>query len=264
MSPHGGDNAKTGSNFSAIRGIDRESQSPIDNGNERPSVWRKVGLSFRALRGKIGQQDHEIRGPLAVTTLSSTKRLAHMEETQGDDKDGDLVEIPDKLEPLSEEERAAVASVEKQVTEDLARIISGKASTLASTQAKQDPKDEPFPASSSEGEGGEREGYEQPGIKTYTESQAEPASFPEEGESYEKEGRNLTPADIAYETPPLRQVAFQAEESPLDLSGFKRPSLHHGRSPESVLEALAPTFSISDHVSDFDSKEEHLGEFTNF
>jgi hypothetical protein len=192
-----------------------------------------------------------------------------MEEAQGDDKDGDLVEVPDKLkedlssEPLPEEERAAVASVEKQVTEDLAKIISGKASTLASTQAKQDPKDEPFPASSSEGEGGEREGYEQPGSKTYTERQAEPASFPEEGESYENEGRNPTPADIAYETPPLRQVAFQAEESPLDLSGFKRPSLHHGRSPESVLEALAPTFSISDHVSDFDSKE-HLGEFTNF
>jgi hypothetical protein len=193
-----------------------------------------------------------------------------MEETQGDDENDYLAEVSDKLEkglssePLPEEERAATASVEKQVTEDLAKIISGKASTLASTQAKQDLKDGPFPASSSEGEGGEREGYERLGSKTYTERQVEPASFPEEGESYENEGRSSTPSDISYETFPLRQVAIQAEESPLDLSSFKRPSLHHDRSPETVLEALAPTFSISDRVSDFDSKEEHLGEFTNF
>jgi hypothetical protein len=192
-----------------------------------------------------------------------------MEEAQGDYKDGDLVEVSDKLEedlssePLPEEERAVMPSAEKVVTKFLAKFTSGMASILASTQAKQDLKDEPFPASSSEGEGGEREGYGRPGSKTYTERQVEPASFPEEVEPYENEGRNPTPADISYETPPPRQVAFQAEESPLGLSGFKRPSLHHDRSPESVLEVLAPAFSISDHVSGFDLKGEHFGEFTN-
>jgi hypothetical protein len=267
---HGGDNVKTGSNFSATRGIGRESQSPIDDGKEPPSVWRKAGLSIRALREKIEQQDDEIRGPLAAATISSRKRLARMEAAQGDYKDDDIVEVSDKLEevlssePLPEEERAAMALVEKQVTEVLAKDTSGKASTLASTQAKQDLKDEPFLASSSEGEGGEREGYRWPRSKTYTERQVEPESFPEEGESFENEGGYPAPANISVETPPLRQVAFQAEESPLDLSGFKRLRLHQNRSPESVLEALAPTFSISDHVSGFDSKDEHFGEFTNF
>jgi hypothetical protein len=268
LPPHGGDNAKTGSNFSATRGIDRESQSPIDNGNERPSVWHEVELP---LRERIGQQDDEIRGPLVVPTVSNRKRWAglRMEESQGDDESDDLVEVSDKLEedhssePPPEEGRAAMASVEKQATVVLAKDTSGKASTLASTQGKQDLEDEPFPASSSEGKGSEREGYGRPGSKTYTEKQVEPASFPE-GEPYENEGRNPTPADISYETPRPRQVAFQAEESRLDLSGFKRPSLHHDRSPGSVLEVLAPTFSISDHVSGFDSKDEHFGEFTNF
>jgi hypothetical protein len=269
LPPHGGDNVKTGSNFSATRRIGRESQSSIDNGNEQPPVWREVELP---LRERIGQQGDEIRGPLVVPTVSDRKRWAgfRKEESQGDDESDDLVEVSDKLEenhssePLPEEGRAAMASVEKQATEVLSKDTSGKASTLASMQAKQDLKDEPFPASSSQGEGGEREGYARPGSKTYTESQVEPASFPEEGESYENLGRYPTPPYISYETPRPRKVAFQAEESPLDMSRFTRPSLHHDRSPESILEALAPTFSISDHVSGFDSKDEQFGEFTNF
>jgi hypothetical protein len=270
LPPHGGDNAKTGSNFSATLGIGRESQSSIDNGNERPPIWREVELP---LRERIRQQDNEIRGPLVVPTVSYTERRAgfRMEETQGDDENDYLAEVSDKLEedlsssePLPEEERAAVALVEKQVTKVLAKDTSRMASTLASTQAKQDFKDEPFPTSSSEGEASEREGYGRPGRKTYRERQEEPASFPEELESYENEDRSPTPSDISYETFPLRQVAFQTEESPLDMSGFTGPSLHHNRSLESVLERLDPIFSISDHVSSSDSKDKHFSEFTNF
>jgi hypothetical protein len=168
-----------------------------------------------------------------------------MEKTQGDDENDYLAKVSDKLkedlssEPLPEEERAAMASVEKQVTEDLAKINSGKASTLASTQTKQGLKDEPFPASSSKGEGSEMEGYERPESKTYRERQVEPASFPE-GDSYENVGRNPTPANISFPSPPL---------SPR---------------PESVLEEMVPTLSNSDHVSGFDSRGEHFGEFKNF
>ena len=196
LPPHGGDNVKTGSNFSATRGIDKESQSPIDNGNERLSVWQ-VALFIRALREKIGQQDDEIPGPLAVPTVSSAKRLARMEEAEGDDKDGDLVEISHKLEeylssePLPEKERAVIASVKNRLEERLlAKYIPGKTSTLASAQA---------------------------------------------------------------------------EESPLDLSGLTGPYLDHRHHipRESSSEVLVPTFSNSDHVPRFDTKDEHFGEFTN-